>query len=234
MNAPPLRIRRAGVTLIEIMVAIAIFSLIGTMVYSALSTTSRHKQRIEADLDRHEAVAAALSRIARELSMAYVSAQRNTNASLVTMETAFHGKDHGQRDRLDFTSFGHQRLFRNAHESDQNEVSYFITRHPEDSSRTVLARREQNRPDDNAERGGNVEILLEDVTVFDLEYLEPVSARWVREWDARSAADHLNVLPEQVKIIVEVPDPRNPRETIRLGTRASLPIRYGLNHALYQ
>lgn len=225
---------RIGVTLIEVMVALSIFSIIGTMVYSAFSTTARHKQRVEADLDRHQIVAAALERIARELSMAYVSAQRNPNASLVTMETAFHGRDHGERDRIDFTSFSHQRLYRDAHESDQNEISYFITRHPEDQHRTVLARREQNRPDQDAERGGDVEILLEDVTAFDVEYLEPGSYRWVREWDARSAGDHLNVLPEQVKIVIEVPHPGNPRQTIRLGTRATLPIRYGLNHAQYQ
>lgn len=226
--------RRLGVTLVEVMVSLAIFSLVGTMVYSAFSTTARHKQRVEADLDRHQVVAAALERMARELSMAYVSAQRNPNDSMVTMETAFRGTDHGERDRIDFTSFSHQRLFRNAHESDQNEISYFVTQHPEDSRRTVLARREQNRPDDNAERGGNVEILLEDVSAFEIEYLEPGDYRWVREWDARSAADHLNVLPEQVKITIEVPNPSNPRQTIRLGTRASLPIRFGLNHAQYQ
>jgi len=225
---------RRGVTLVEVMVALAIFSIVATMVYSAFSTTARHKQRVEADLDRHQVVAAALERMARELSMAYVSAQRNPNASLVTMETAFKGTDHGERDRIDFTSFSHQRLYRNAHESDQNEISYFITRHPEDSRRAVLARREQNRPDDNAERGGNVEILLEDVSAFEVEYLEPSTLRWVRSWDARSSADHLNLLPEQVKIVVEVPNPSNPRRTIRLGTRASLPIRYGLNHAAYQ
>lgn len=225
---------RRGVTLIEVMVALTIFGMVGSMVYSAFSTTARHKQRVEADLDRHHMLAAALERMAREISMAYVSAHRNANESLNVMETAFHGEDHGERDRLDFTSFSHVRLYRNAHESDQNEISYFVTRHPDDDSRWVLARREDNRPDEEPHRGGDVQILIDDLHSFELEYLEAGTNRWVREWDARSAADHLNVLPLQVKIIVEVPDPRRRGRTIRLGTRATLPIHYGLNHAIYQ
>lgn len=226
--------KRQGVTLVEVMVALAIFGIISTMSYSAMSTTSRHKQHVEEDLDRHHMLAAALERMARELSMAYVSAHRNPNESLNVMETEFHGQDHGQRDRIDFTSFGHVRLYRNAHESDQNEISYFMTQHPDDSSRMVLARREDNRPDDDPAHGGDVQILIDDVKSFEIEYLEPGTYRWVREWDARSAADHLNALPLQVKIIVEVPNPRRRGQTIRLGTRATLPIHYGLNHAIYQ
>lgn len=225
---------RRGVTLIEVMVALAIFGIIATMSYSAMSTTSRHKLRVEAELDRQHMLAAGLERMARELSMAYVSAHRNVNETLNVMETEFHGQDHGERDRIDFTSFSHVRLYRNAHESDQNEISYFVTQHPDDSTRMVLARREDNRPDDDPAHGGDVQILIDDVKSFDVEYLEPGTFRWVREWDARSAADHLNVLPLQVKIVVEIPDPRRRGQTIRLGTRATLPIRYGLNHAFYQ
>src|SRR5512145_3365545 len=126
------------VTVVEVMVVLAIFWIISTMSYSAMSTTSRHKQHVEEDLDRHHMLAAALERMARELSMAYVSAHRNPNESLNVMETEFHGQDHGQRDRIVFASFGHVRLYRNADESDQNEISYFMAHHPDDSSRMGL------------------------------------------------------------------------------------------------
>ena len=180
---------RRGVTLIEVMVALTIFAMISTMVYSAFSTTARHKVAAEEQLDRYHMLSSSLERMAREISMAYVSNHRNANSSLNVMETAFHGHDHGDRDRLDFTSFSHQRLYRNAHESDQNEISYFMTRHPEHPNQWVLARREQNRPDEDAEHGGNVEILIDDVRSLQIEYLEPGTYRWVREWDARAPAD---------------------------------------------
>ena len=39
---------------------------------------------------------------------------------------------------VDFTSFSHRRLFRDAHESDQNEISYFLASDPRDRSNLVV------------------------------------------------------------------------------------------------
>ena len=46
------------------------------------------------------------------------------------VNTAFVGTDSGNGSRIDFTSFSHQRLYRDAHESDQNELSYYIDDDP--------------------------------------------------------------------------------------------------------
>ena len=84
-----------------------------------------------------------IERMARELSMAFVSAQLNKSPALQVVKTAFVGTDPGKGSRIDFTSFSHQRLYRDAHESDQNELSYFVADDPEDAEPHVLARREQ-------------------------------------------------------------------------------------------
>lgn len=215
------------------MTAIAILAIISAMVWGGFSQMARNKARIEADIDRHHEVRAALERIVRELSMAYVSAQVNPNPSLQTVRTAFIGIDRGERDRLDFTSFSHQRLVRDAHESDQNELSYFITSHPDDSSLRVLARREQARIDDDPQRGGRVQILLENVTGFELEYLDPLSGQWLRGWDTTQAAGQPNRLPSQVKVRITVPHLRRAGRTQTYGTRAVLPLVWALNHAIY-
>ncbi|MFO0693453.1 MAG: type II secretion system protein GspJ [Polyangiales bacterium] len=224
---------RHGITLVEVMIAIAIVSIVGTMVYSAFSTTALRKRRVEEDLDRHHVVATALERMAREISMAYVSAQRPQSESLWVFRTAFVGEDHGKSDRLDFTSFSHQRLVRDAHESDQNELSYFLAPHPQDSRRKVLARREQVRPDEDPRRGGRVQILLEDVRSLELEYLDPISKDWVRTWDSTSMNAQMNRLPAQVKIRIELPDPRERNRVVRFGTRAVIPLQHALNFARY-
>jgi general secretion pathway protein J len=224
---------RAGITLIEVMVAITIFSIVATMIYGAFIQTGRHKARVEVDIDRHHVVTAALERMARELSMAFVSVQRNPSTSLQVMITAFIGTDRGRRDRVDFTSFSHRRLFRDAHESDQNEISYFLASDPVNRGDMVLARREQNRIDDDPTRGGRVQILLEGVEELELEYLDPTTNLWVQRWSTENAADQPSRLPSQVKIRVRVQDPRNPRQTQVFGTRAVLPMVYGLNHATY-
>lgn len=94
------RARTTGMSLIEVMIAITILAMISTLVYSGFTTTARHKARIEQELDRSHLVSAALERMVRELSMAYVSQQTNASNQngVGTVLTTFLGKDQGTRD----------------------------------------------------------------------------------------------------------------------------------------
>jgi len=224
---------RAGMTLIEALIAITILAIVTTMIWGGFAQTARNKEAIEADMDRYHVIRAALDRMSRELSMAYVSVHLNPSPSMQTMVTAFEGRDHGDDDRVDFTSFSHQRLFRDAHESDQNEISYFLTHDPSRRDVRVLARREQNRIDDDPGRGGRVEVLVEDVTGLQIEYLDPLSGQWLDSWSSTQGAGQPNRLPSQVKILLTVPDPRGGRRSRTFGTRATIPLTFALNHAVY-
>lgn len=224
----------AGFTLIEVLVAVVVLSIVGTLIAGGFTQTARNKRRIEEEADRYHSVRLVLERMVQELSMAFVSMHLNPDQGLQTVKTSFVGVDRVRGDRVDFTSFSHQRLYRDAHESDQNELSYFVTRHPEDRSRRVLARREQNRIDDEPRQGGDVEVLLEDVEDFQLEYLDPISGEWLDTWDTtQGVTGQPNRLPAQVRILLEVPDPHRPRRTKTFGTRVSIPITWALNHAVY-
>ncbi len=229
--SPRRRRRTAGITLIEVMIAVAILGLITVTVWGTFSQMITARARMDEGLDRNHTMTMAVERMARELSQAFVSTHQNPNPSLQVVGTAFEGIDHGDRDRINFTSFSHQRLYRDAHESDQNELSYFIMRHPTEDY-DILARRESPRIDDRPEEGGRVEILLEDVEEFDLEYLDSTTGQWVREWSTTQAAGQPNRLPIQVKIRVVVAHPET-RRPMTIGTRVHLPIRFGLNHATY-
>ncbi|MAQ14336.1 MAG: general secretion pathway protein GspJ [Sandaracinus sp.] len=225
--------RTAGVTLVEAMVAITILTIVSTLVWGAYDQTLRNKQRVEGNVDRNHQIFAALDRMQRELSMAFVSIHFNESPSLQTVRTCFIGKDHGERDRIDFTSFSHQRLIADAHESDQNELSYFITSHPDDRRIKVLARREQNRIDDDPQEGGHIAILVEDVEGLDLEYLDPVSNTWQRNWDTTQTTGQPNRLPSQVRITLTVPNPHRRGAELTYGTRVTIPVTHALNHSVY-
>jgi general secretion pathway protein J len=223
-----------GFTLIEVMVAVAIFAMITTLIYGGFAQTSKNKARIERDLDRSRALYSTVSRLTDELSMAYVSAQLNPAMSLQMVRTAFVGTDRGKADRLDFTSFSHRRLYANAHESDQQELSYFMAKDPADPTRHVLARRAQRRVDDNPRKGGNVEVLLDGVLGFDIKYLDPLSGEWLSSWSTVQAIGQPNRLPAQVKITLSIENPaKGATEPLTLTTRIPIRIRYALNHAIY-
>lgn len=226
-------IRRLGMSLIEVMISVTILAIISTLIYSGFVQTTRNKTRVEGQTDRALEVTGALERMVRELQSAFVSAQINPSPSLQVVRTAFVGTDRGSRDRLDFTSFSHQRLYRDAKESDQNELSYFIARDPDASDRRVLVRREQARIDDDPLTGGVLQVVLHDVDTLELEYLDPITTEWVRSWDTVQGTGQPNRLPAQVKITLGIVSTDGRRTIQKVGTRVSLPIRYGLNHAIY-
>jgi general secretion pathway protein J len=228
------RSRQSGVTLIEMMVAMAILAIVATLMYTGFSQTSRNKKRIEAELDRAHEVRMGVERMARELSMAFVSAQANPDQSLQVVTTAFIAKEAGGGSQIDFASFSHKRLYRDAHESDQNELGYFMADDPEDSTIKVLARREQNKIDDDPEEGGTTQILIRDITGFELAFLEPLTGEWVTTWDTTQAAMQLNRLPAQVRIQVTIPGANGRGDDLVFTTRTELMMPYALNHAVYR
>jgi len=225
--------RKRGLTLVEVLVAIAIFAIVAVVVFGGFNQTMINKRVVEEEADRTHVIRVSLERMVRELSMAYVSVQVNINPSLQTMNTCFIGGRGGRGHRIDFTSFSHRRLYRDAHESDQNELSYFVTTDPEDSSKLVLARREQNRIDDDPQTGGTVQVMVRDVVEFDAEYLDPLSGEWIEEWDTRDLTHQPNRLPIQVKLSLTVRDEDAPRGQRTYVTRAQPMITWGVNHAVY-
>jgi len=225
---------RTGMTLIEIMAAMAILAIVASLLYSAFVQTSRNKQRIEAELDRYHEIYSAIERIAQELSMAYTSAHRNPNETLRTMISGLVAKESGSNSRVDFTSFSHRRLYRNAHESDQNELSFFVANDPKNQGKKVLARREQRRVDDDFTKGGQSQILVEDIRKFELSFFDPLTSEWAGIWDTTQTAMQPNRLPMQAKILITVPSVTGKGPDQTFGTRTNLPITYALNFAAYK
>jgi len=226
-------VTKRGFTLLEVILAVTVLALVGTMVYGGFSQTSLNKARVEADVEHSRIVHMALERMARELTMAFVSTHANPSPDLRVVETAFIGRDHGRDDRIDFTSFSHRRLYRNARESDQNEISYFVTEHPDDPEVQVLARREQNRIDDDPRRGGKSQILVENIEEFNVEYFDPLLSEWVQTWDTEDVLAQPNRLPTQVRVRLAVKHPHRRGEAQTFGTRVTIPLTYALNHANY-
>jgi general secretion pathway protein J len=222
-------------TLVEVMAALTVFAVVAASLYSGLSNTMKNKQLIESETERYHEIYMGLERIAHELSMAYVSAHMNPDSTLQVVKTTFKGSDEGYSSRVDFTSFSHRRLYRDAHESDQNELSYFLTSDPQNRSQKVLARREQRRVDNDPLTGGETEILISNVLEFHLKFLDPETAEWLTTWDATywgtTVGTEPNRLPSQVQILITVPNIRGNGVDQTFGTRTMIPIRYALNHA---
>lgn len=226
-----------GLTLIELLIAIAILAMISVLIYSAISGMRRSKEGIERINDRYREGRLAMARIARELSSAYLSGHLPINQALAVQKTAFIGTRGTPADRVDFTSFAYRRLDKDVPESDTAEISYFGSPDPDQSDRVDLARRVSPRLDREPEKGGRVEVLATDIDLFDLEYLDPQTGQWNETWNSTQTTGQLNRLPLQVRIILVLNGGRRSsadrsQQTIRFVSKISLPVQNQLTFAI--
>lgn len=231
------RVRGRGMTLLEVLVAIAILAMVATLVYGAMDGMQRSRVGIERIGDRYHQGRQAISRMSRELQSAFLSLHgwnaNSLNTVNIVRTTVFIGTDSGTSDRIDFASFSHRRLLRNTHESDQNELSYFMGRDPDRGDKYDLLRREQKEIDLDPTHGGVVNVLCEDVTAFEVDYLEPTTDTWLSSWDSTQVASQgqYNHLPLQVRIRLTLKGGQGERP-IKLMTKVSLGMQTPLNFAI--
>jgi general secretion pathway protein J len=195
----------SGVTLVEILIAMAVFSLLGTIVYGALGGSIIAQQNVESVQARTREVRVALLRLSRELQSAFIV----KNANQVTTEPLrsqpiFSGKRDGGSSRLDFASFAHQRTQADINESDQTELSYFVRPTKNGGGALELVRRESKRIDSKPEQGGVYTAVVSDVTKFEVEFYDFEKEEWQSEWDTTNATAQLDRLPPFVRIKLSI------------------------------
>jgi len=192
------RPRAAGFTLMELMIAMAIVAAMGAMTLGAFRQLDRAQEIARAQADRYEAARLALSRMAREVSMAFISEHYDKDR-IRERPTLFRGRE----DTLLFTTLAHERLALDAKESDQSVVEYKVASDPDRSGEEALFRREKAHIDDEPDRGGREDVVADHVQSFRIQYWDPKRKDWVREWSTRSV-DHPNDLPPRVRFELEL------------------------------
>jgi general secretion pathway protein J len=201
-----MRSRARGFTLIEVMIAVAITAIIGGMLVGAFQRAAVAKELVEADDERIDGARLALTRMAREISMAFLS-EHYDHKRYRERPTLFRGRDQGGRGTLVFTTFAHARLERDAKESDAAVIEYRLESDAERSGEYVLTRREKVHVDDDPDRGGTSAALCDHVTGLELQYWDWKRQEWVREWSS-SSVERQGQLPTRVhlKLTLKMPD----------------------------
>lgn len=210
-----------GLTMIEVLVAMAVMSMIAVTIWTATSQTAKTRDTVEASHDRHHQVRVALDMLARDLSSAFLSMHRATVEPV--RDTVFVGTDRGNADRLDFAAFTHQRRYLDVDESDQCEVGWFLAPDDEVIGRYNLVRRSSPIIDLEPLEGGQYLVLVQDVEEFDLEYFDLQMNDWQNEWNTTELTGEQFRLPHQVRVRLVVND-RNGRP-VTYATQMIVPMR---------
>ncbi len=223
--------RQQGFTLIEIMIAVAILAIISLLLWQSSAVMMNAKSRYELEDSRFHEVFMALSRMADDLSMAFLyqsvdhlGGYKNTEAQ---REIRFVASESNSQKSLNFATFSHIRYLKNSHESEQAEVGYFL-RASEETGTMNLIKRVQAPPDRNAEEGGVEYVLLEGIKDIKYQFYDMNRKEWRPAWDSASL-DYGKKLPRAVEITITIDDPVVEDETRSFVTTALVEMAPGPN-----
>ena len=220
-----------GMTLLEVMVAGAMLATVASVVLGAFQQSFRVRDHTHKVYERYRDVRIGMHRMAREISMAYLSLHDNLEEP--HSSTWFSG----ERDELHFTSFANLRMVRSIDESDQCELGYYVKRGEASDGRRVnnLMRRVDATPDEEPLKGGLEYLMVEDVKSIEFQYWDPTKElgeeAWTDEWEAGKKQDEQGdnglVLPDRVKITLTVVGVDG--KPLTLSTEATIMVKEALD-----
>src|SRR5688572_5772506 len=109
-----------GFSLIEVMVATVLMGMMGALLMVSINSSVNAKEAVEEISGRYHLVRQAMSRMAREISMAYLS--KNINIT----EPAFVTQFKGNKDSLYFSAFGNVVRQKDSKQSDQQVIGFYL------------------------------------------------------------------------------------------------------------
>ena len=207
-----------GFTLIEVLIAIFIGSIVLTILYTSFFQVMRAKERVEQELEIYHESRVVMSKMTKDIATAFERGNV-TSESKDTSFQYFEGSKNGNFSTLKFTSLSRTPTL-GSRESDQTEISYFVEPIP-DSELFALMRRDNPRI--GTETGGTQFALSERVVGFTLTYigsseLDLGTDNITTEWDSNNTLS----LPDAVNINLIMRSPRG--EDLEFNSLVVIPV----------
>jgi general secretion pathway protein J len=158
--------------------------------YSTIHQVVKVSKAMHRSFERSREARVLLSRISRDVSMAYLSG--NEDRSKLQPRTDFVGEAAGDVDSLSFTALAHVRLYADTNEGDQAVIAYYPAADEDDRSKTNIVRRETRRLENEKleDIPGEADVIFGDVERFKIEYFKIVVdqgiAEWTDSWDSQN------------------------------------------------
>ncbi|MFI5322316.1 MAG: type II secretion system protein J [Thermodesulfobacteriota bacterium] len=207
-----------GFTLLEVLLAIFIGSIVLTVLYASFFQITKAKDRIEEELDLYHEARVVMSKITNDLTTAYPRGLVNSQTTNIATPY-FYGVKEGNQSKLFFTSLS-RTPNQNARESDQTMIGYFL-QPIQDSDLFALMR--SDNPTFETDTGGTQYELSERIVSFNLTYVSSAPAggatpEYTTEWNSNDTQS----LPLAVNVDFIMRNPRG--ENIEFSTMVAITI----------
>ena len=211
---------QAGLTLLEVMVAITILVVMMALAWTTISNTSQSRRTTEAYEMRNHELRMAMGRMVADFEAAYLSTNDGCPPGNSCPpfppnpdhpRTMFIAKAGSRVPDIRFSTLGHRVLWADANESDQTVISYLTRSNPDPdhAGETDLVRREQRRPSDlpPEEEPADYDVLVHDIQRLELQFWNWRTLEWQDDWDTTQSDGQRGWLPTRVRITLTVKGP---------------------------
>ncbi len=210
-----------GFTLVEILVAVTILSIILTIIYGSFAASTKSISTCRERSDIYQIARLSLDRMAEDISCAFLPEVLD----LGDIKFGFTGED-GEtegmpRDVLNFISTSNLQFGKGLKGTGLCEIGYYMETDPE-TDELLLIRREDDSIDDETDKGGFARELADRIKCLDFKYYDGEGEE-SEEW----YSDDRNSLPRMVKIILTMEDENE--QMLDFSTRVYLEMSSGLD-----
>ncbi len=193
---------RSGFTLIELMLALSIFTLIGVATVKHITQLQNTKNAAFEEMDLYNDLRAAVSLMRFDLNQAfhvlYDDLGAENKQAVNNQQGVPHSLFDGRKNELVFTSLSHRVYYAGKKECEQTEISYFLQR-KEGATSSSLMKRESEFIDADLYQGGQIYTLVDNVASLDFKYWDDKQQKWVDDWNSDNA-DTRDRFPYAVRV----------------------------------
>lgn len=193
-----IRSSQKGFTLLELLVAISILSVILGVIYSSFFSASKTTRLLESDEDVYQTARSLLGLLSRELRSLYYYPSGATKAGLTGVDSEIDGHP---GDSIYFLTTSYLRKGSDSREGEMAEIGYFLDVDTGTDAKHLI-RSVDPTVDLDFDEGGIFLPLSDRVEELDITYYKEQSDEWLNEWDTKTQQQ----LPDLIRIELSVLD----------------------------
>jgi len=207
-----------GFTLLEVLLALSIFSLIALTTSHQINVIRNTKDSALGQIEQYNAMRSAVAILRQDLQQAFhkrrIDLGQEIQNELARGAPAPHTLFDGRKNQLIFTSLSHRNYYATRPDGQQAEISYFL----EDTgnNRSVLLKRESSLIDEKVFEGGQIYRILDNITQLEFQFWDDKLSKWTDDWNSDAGVTK-DIFPLAIKMKLATWDNKLQRE-VRLET----------------
>ncbi|MBW1676822.1 MAG: type II secretion system protein [Deltaproteobacteria bacterium] len=217
-----------GFTLLEILIAMFIFAIVLSTIYTSYTGALRIVDETEYQADIYGMARVALEKMQEDLECAYISIPKTAKSPESDEDMAFVGEDKEIKDRsadrLRFISRAHLVFSEKDQSSGTTEIGYYVEEH-EEGDGFVLKRSDSPAFQGKPEEGTGGLVLCDSLISVNFTYYDDEDEEY-DNWDSTNE-EFKDKMPKMVSIMLEFENSADIEAPFKFLTRVALPMGKG-------